>query len=177
MGKADAFLKALHQAIPIACREIVPSGDFRQSNCYYSSSEVVFKNCYEVDEHYKDIIDGKIMLRRGWRVYSSGPGIYIAMIVSRLLGLRTEFGNTIIDPVVSEILDGLIATIEYLGYHLQLKYRIRVGNFSPKSIVINNVSLDFKCEENLCRKGGAVMPLESFIKALNKKVNTVEITL
>ncbi|MBW6492853.1 MAG: hypothetical protein K0B15_16845, partial [Lentimicrobium sp.] len=46
MGKAEAFVKALRQAIPVGYREIVPCGDFRQSNCYYSSSDVTFKSRY-----------------------------------------------------------------------------------------------------------------------------------
>ena len=42
-GKADAFVKALRQAIPVGYRDIVPCGDIRQSNCYYSSSDVTFR--------------------------------------------------------------------------------------------------------------------------------------
>ena len=49
-GRADAFLIALRQAIPVAYRDVVPCGDIRQSNCYYSSSDVIFKNRYEADE-------------------------------------------------------------------------------------------------------------------------------
>ncbi len=74
-GKADAFLKALRQANPVAYRDIVPCGDIRQSNCYYTSSDVTFRNRYEADEHYEEIKTGKITLKGGWRIYSSGPGI------------------------------------------------------------------------------------------------------
>ncbi|MCX6224904.1 MAG: hypothetical protein NTV01_09190, partial [Bacteroidia bacterium] len=59
-GKADAFVKALRQAIPVAYREIVPCGDIRQSNCYYSSSDVAFKSRYEADELYDEIKTGTI---------------------------------------------------------------------------------------------------------------------
>jgi cellobiose phosphorylase len=45
-GRADAFLKALRQAIPVGYRDIVSSGDHRQSNCYYSSSDVTFRSRY-----------------------------------------------------------------------------------------------------------------------------------
>src|ERR1022692_3923 len=77
-GRADAFVKALRQAIPVGYRDVVPCGDIRQSNCYYSSSDVAFSNRYEADELYDGIKTGKFMLRGGWRVYSSGPGIFIA---------------------------------------------------------------------------------------------------
>ena len=114
-GKADAFMKALRQAIPVGYRDVVPCGDIRQSNCYYSSSDVIFRNRYEADERYDEIKTGKITLRGGWRVYSSGPGIYIGMVVSRLLGLRIESGNVIIDPVIPHSLDGLSASLDFFG--------------------------------------------------------------
>ena len=116
MGKAEAFVKALRQAIPVGYREIVPCGDFRQSNCYYSSSDVTFKNRYEADERYDEIKTGNITLKGGWRVYSSGPGIYISLIVSRLLGLRVESGNIIIDPVMPFSMDGLSASMDFMGH-------------------------------------------------------------
>ena len=43
-GHAEAFVKALRQANPIAYNEVVACGDVRQSNCYFSSSDVTFKN-------------------------------------------------------------------------------------------------------------------------------------
>ena len=115
IGNADAFVKALRQAIPVAYRDIVPCGDIRQANCYYSSSDVAFKSRYEADERYDEIKTGKITLRGGWRVYSSGPGIYISLIISRLLGLRIEFGNIIIDPVIPHSMDGLSASLHFMG--------------------------------------------------------------
>ena len=59
-GKADAFLKALRQAIPVDYRDIVPCGDIRQSNCYYSSSDIIFKSRYEADERYDEIKTGEL---------------------------------------------------------------------------------------------------------------------
>src|SRR5262245_66131498 len=99
LGKPDAFLHALRQAIPVDYQQVVPQGDLRQSNCYYSSSDVFFETRYDADARYADVIAGKLPLKGGWRVYSSGPGIYVALVVSRLLGLRIEYGNLILDPV------------------------------------------------------------------------------
>jgi cellobiose phosphorylase len=176
-GRADAFLRALRQANPVAYRDIVPCGDIRQSNCYYSSSDVAFKNRYEADELYDEIKTGKITLKGGWRVYSSGPGIYIGLIVTRLLGLRAESGNIIIDPVIPHPLNGLSASMDFMGHPMTFVYSVKEGCFSPKIISVNGKSVVFTYEENKYRKGGAVIPASEFLAMLNKQENTVEIEL
>jgi len=176
-GNANAFLKALRQAIPVAYREVVPSGDIRQSNCYYSSSDVIFRNRYEADEIYNEILTGEITLRGGWRVYSSGPGIFIGIIVTRLLGLRLEYGNVIIDPVMPYTLDGLSVSLDLMGGMVTFNYAIKEGNFSPKAIIINGIRVRFTHEENKCRKGGAVIPAYKFAALINPHDNNVDIHL
>jgi 1,2-beta-oligoglucan phosphorylase len=176
-GQADAFLKALLQAIPVAYRDIVPCGDIRQSNCYYSSSDVIFKNRYEADELYDEIKTGKIGLRGGWRVYSSGPGIYIGLIVSQLLGLRMESGNIIIDPIIPHSLDGLSASIDIMGYPVTFNYAINENCFSPKAISVNRNPVKFTIEDNRYRLGGAVIPRDHFFQMLSQEHNTVDIQL
>ncbi len=176
-GRADAFLKALRQAIPVAYRDVVPCGDMRQSNCYYSSSDVVFKTRYEADERYDDIKTGQIELKGGWRVYSSGPGIYIGIIVSKLFGFRIEFGNVIIDPVLPQVLDGLSVFMEIRGHRVNFLYSVKESAFSPKKITINGQSVKFNIEDNKYRKGGAIIPMDLFLRLLDQKENRVEIGL
>jgi len=176
-GRADAFLKALRQAIPVGYREIVPCGDIRQSNCYYSSSDVIFRNRYEADERYDEIQTGKITLRGGWRVYSSGPGIYIGLIFSRLLGVRIESGKIILDPVMPHSLDGLSASMNFLEHPVTFKYTVREGNFGPKTVSINGKAVPFRYEGNKYRKGGAVISTGQFRAMLDRQQNVVEVRL
>jgi len=176
-GRADAFLKALRQAIPVAYRDIVPCADIRQSNCYYSSSDVIFKNRYEADERYDEIKTGKITLKGGWRVYSSGPGIYIGLIVSRLLGLRKESGNVIVDPVIPHSLDGLSASMDFMGHSVTFLYTIKENSHGPKAISMNGKAVEFTFEENPYRQGGAVIPADRFLAMLDRQDNVVEIQL
>ncbi|MEI7499020.1 MAG: amylo-alpha-1,6-glucosidase [Bacteroidota bacterium] len=176
-GRADAFVKALRQAIPVGYNDIVPCGDFRQSNCYYSSSDVAFKNRYEADERYDEIKTGNIQLKGGWRVYSSGPGIYIGLIVTRLLGLRIESGNVIVDPVIPLSLDGFSASITFMSHPVTFFYSVKESNFSPKTISINGKPIRFTFECNKYRLGGAVIPSNQFLAMLNQQENTVEIQL
>jgi len=176
-GRAEAFMKALRQAIPVGYWEVVPCGDIRQSNCYYSSSDVTFRNRYEADERYDEIQAGKITLRGGWRVYSSGPGIYIGLIVSRLLGLRIVSGKIIVDPVLPHSLDGLSASLDLLDHAVTFNYVVNEGNFSPKVVSINGKAIQFKYEENQYRNGGAVISRGQFLAMLDRQENIVEVRL
>lgn len=178
LGNADEFVKALRQANPVAYREIVKCGDIRQANCYYSSSDVIFKSRYDADENYDKIKSGEYTLRGGWRVYSSGPGIYIGLIISRFLGIRTEYGNTIFDPVLPFSLNGFSVKFNYMGYPLSIKYDVQVSNFGPKAISINGKGKDFSLEENKYRRGGIVIATDELIAMLNNSVeNTIVIKL
>ena len=176
-GRAGAFVKALRQANPVAYRDIVPCGDIRQANCYYSSSDVAFKSRYEADERYDEIKTGRVALRGGWRVYSSGPGIYVALVVARLLGLRVESGKVIIDPVMPKSMDGLSASLTLMGHPVTFRYAVKEGNFGPTAIRVNGTPIQFSHEKNIYRKGGAVIPAGQFSAILDKLENTIEVTL
>ncbi len=177
IGNADAFVKALRQAIPVGYRDIVPCGDIRQSNCYYSSSDVTFKTRYEADELYDEIKTGNISLKGGWRVYSSGPGIYVSMVITRLLGIRIEFGNIIIDPVLPMNMDGLSVSLNLKSYPLTINYSVKFDSFGPKVIVVNGERILFSYEENKYRQGGSVIAEAQFLKYLNKQQNIIDIQL
>lgn len=176
-GQADAFLHALRQAIPVAYREIVPSGDIRQSNCYYSSSDAIFKSRYEADRLYSDIIRGNLTLRGGWRVYSSGPGIFIGIVMSHLFGLRISWGKVIIDPVMPRSLDGVQLSVKFLNRSLTLRYSVKERNCGPEKICINGTVVDFTEEENSYRRGGAVIPASIFSDLPELEDNMVDIYL
>lgn len=177
MGNAKAFVKALRQANPVAYNEVVNCGDLRQSNCYYSSSDVTFKNRYEADERYEEIKEGKVLLKGGWRIYSSGPGIYMGLIVWHLLGLRTEFDKTIIDPVIPKSMDGLSASLDYKGFPLTVSFYVKEETYHPKKISVNGNIIRFNYEDNQYRKGGAVIDINEFLVLLNKEKNEIKITL
>ncbi len=176
-GQAEAFIGALRKAIPAGYRESVPCSDIRQSNTYYSSSDVIFRNRYEADRLYSEIKTGSVTLRGGWRVYSSGPGIYIGIIVTRLLGLRIEWGNVIIDPVMPYSLDGLTVSMNFIGRQVSFRYDVRVNTSGPEKIRINGRNADYSAEYNPYRRGGAVIPASLFLDMLDRPDNRVDIYL
>jgi cellobiose phosphorylase len=174
-GRAEAFVKALRQAIPVDYRGIVAMGDLRQANCYYSSSDVTFRNRHEADELYGDVTGGKMTLRGGWRVYSSGPGIFIGLVVTKLLGIRMEADRVVIDPVIPKSLDGLSASIRLKGIRTTFIYRVKEEEFCPKAIRINGKALPYGKEENDYRAGGAVFSAAEFFNSLDQIDNEVVI--
>ncbi|HKY93399.1 MAG TPA: hypothetical protein VJM11_20270, partial [Nevskiaceae bacterium] len=90
VGDADAFFRALCLANPIGLRALVPSATLRQANCYYSSSDAAFADREQASAEYERVAKATIPLDGGWRVYSSGAGIALGLIVRRFLGLSVE---------------------------------------------------------------------------------------
>jgi cellobiose phosphorylase len=175
VGDGEALLRALRQAIAVGYDEVVPQGNARQANCYYSSSDVVFSSRYAADERYDEVVGGKMRLEGGWRVYSSGPGIFVALVVSRLLGLRIEFGQLIIDPVLARSLDGLQAALCFRGRPVVFAYRVAGRGFGPRAITVNGTAAQFDYQDQPYRDGGAILPLERFMAMLRPDGNRVEI--
>ncbi|MDM8003193.1 MAG: amylo-alpha-1,6-glucosidase [Bacteroidota bacterium] len=176
-GRAEAFLRALRQAVPADCRAVIPCADIRQSNCYYSSSDAIFENRYKADLQYGEILEGRITLRGGWRIYSSGPGIFSGIIMTHLLGIRREWGKYIIDPVLPPALDGLKATVKIEDSFVKFIYHVREGSCGPRRVVVNGTELNLHTEPNPYRAGGAVIDDKVFRDMPAGSINTAEIYL
>lgn len=124
LGHAEAFLQALALAHPIALGDRVASASPRQANCYYSSSDAAFADRYEAQAHYGRALAGEVALDGGWRIYSSGPGIALGLVISSLLGLRLEHDALVIDPVMPPVLDGLTVQLVLADMRFELTYRV-----------------------------------------------------
>jgi 1,2-beta-oligoglucan phosphorylase len=112
-GYADEAYHGLFVINPILLKNSVPNAYYRQSNVYFSSSDAWFMDRYEAKENFDRVKSGDILVKGGWRLYSSGPGIYINQLITRVLGIRVEHHNIIIDPVLPKKLDGLKVTYHY----------------------------------------------------------------
>ena len=47
--------------------------------------------------------EGTIAAEGGWRVYSSGPGLYVSLLLRHALGRSRYFGERVDKPVLSQI--------------------------------------------------------------------------
>jgi CRISPR-associated protein Csx3 len=153
-GDAERLLQALTLANPIGVTERVPNARLRQSTCYFSSSDAAFTDRYEAAAHYGEVMQAKVPLEGGWRVYSSGPGIFMRLIVECLLGVRRRGDFLEIDPVLAPSLDRLEASVPLNGASLDLSYRVGSRGVGPLAITINGVPLDTVPLSNPYRPAG-----------------------
>ncbi len=152
-GEANGFFRALCQFNPIAIRELVPTAGLRQANCYYSSSDPAFADRYEAFDRYDRVNRGEVTLEGGWRVYSSGAGIGVRLIMQNFLGLRQEAKSLVVDPVIPQALDGMKVTLRLGDLLLEVTYHIQAKGCGPVCVEFNGVSLDFTRDHNPYRPG------------------------
>ncbi|HKE39232.1 MAG TPA: cellobiose phosphorylase [Casimicrobiaceae bacterium] len=100
LGEAGALWEALVAANPIAVSECVANAVPRQRNAYFSSSDAAFPDRYQASAAWPTVKAGTIAVEGGWRVYSSGPGLYLNLLIRHALGRRRVFGNRINKPVL-----------------------------------------------------------------------------
>ena len=177
VGDADRFFRALCQANPIGIRAIVPTATLRQANCYYSSSDAAFDDRYHASEEYDRIAQGTIALDGGWRVYSSGAGIALSLIVRRFLGLSYEASALRLDPVIPQALDGLRIETSLRGQPLEVRYRIGSAGCGVVEVSLNDKPLSFTLEPNPHRRGAALVPLPAVLEQLRAQQNVLTIRI
>jgi cellobiose phosphorylase len=177
VGDVERFFRALCQANPIGIRALVPSATLRQANCYYSSSDAAFDDRYQASAEYERVADGTIPLDGGWRVYSSGAGIALGLIVRRFFGLNCEAAGLSIDPVIPSALDGLTLDTVLLGRPVLVHYRIGASGCGVKGIALNGVTLPFDTRANPHRRGAAAVPVSAVLERLTESNNTLTIDL
>jgi cellobiose phosphorylase len=177
IGEADRFFHALCQATPIAIRSIVPTATLRQANCYYSSSDAAFHDRYQASEEYERIARGTIALDGGWRVYSSGAGIALSLVLRRFLGLSCESHRLALDPVMPASLDGLRIGTTLLKRPVTVIYRVGPAGCGVHGVTLNGQALPFTSASNPHRRGAAVVRMDEFSDRLRTQGNELHIDL
>jgi cellobiose phosphorylase len=177
VGEAEAFFQALCQANPIAIASVVPRATLRQANCYYSSSDATFADRYQASEEYARVVQGTIDLDGGWRIYSSGAGISLSLIIRRFLGLSREGELLHLDPVIPAALDGLRVRTALADHPIEIEYRIRDPGCGVRQVLLNGSPLPFSAAANPHRPGAALVPIAAFLALLRADGNTLQVDL
>jgi 1,2-beta-oligoglucan phosphorylase len=166
VGDADALWWALQVVNPVGLAAVVPNVAPRQSNVYFSSSDADFPNRVEAAARWNELRSGRVPVRGGWRLYSSGPGLFLHTVRAALLGVRESFGDVVFDPVLPRSLDGLTARVTLDGRPVELTYRVREAVSAPSRIVVDGspVPLDTR-EDNPYRRGGWRVPAARLARA------------
>jgi cellobiose phosphorylase len=108
LGRAEAMLEGFGKVNPVAISASVPHSLPRQANAYFSSSDAVVATRYEAAERATTT-----SRRAGYRSMAAGgstravPGIFVNLVITRMVGLRRHYDQVVVDPVVPELLDGL----------------------------------------------------------------------
>jgi CRISPR-associated protein Csx3 len=178
VGDAEALWWALHVANPVGLTAVVPHASPRQSNVYFSSSDADFADRLEAARHWSELRTGRVAVRGGWRLYSSGPGLFLRMVRACLLGVRESFGDVVFDPVLPRSLDGMVARLRLCGRTVDVRYHVRERAFGPSRIAVNSVPLALAVRDgNPYRPGGYRVPATALSGLLNDEVNAIEVEL
>lgn len=152
LGKRDQVWNGLAAINPIGIQDVVPNAELRQSNAYFSSSDGKFATRYEAQQRFGELKDGSVAVKGGWRIYSSGPGIYMNQLISNALGIREEGGDLVIDPVLPAELDGLRFEFEYGGQPVTFLYHYTDG--VVRRVTVGGQEVPAELTANRYRSGG-----------------------
>lgn len=164
LGLGDEAWKSLFVINPIKITDVVPNARTRQSNLYFSSSEGCFNDRYDYSRGFDRLRDGTIDVKGGWRLYSSGPGIYLNQLISNVLGIRVLKNGVEFNPVLPEILDGLRIEINLFGKPVNLRYHLDKSGLraekSGETISAPSSSSPYRC-------GGCVVKSEDLMGTID----------
>lgn len=164
LGCSDRVWEALFQINPINIREAVPNALLRQSNMYFSSSDGLFTDRYDYYENFERLLDGSIAVKGGWRLYSSGPGIYLHQLIANVLGIRFLKDGLVIDPVLPHYMDGLRFSFTCFGQRTIFVYHIRENRNGSTEIMRNGAKVKGISQFNSYRNSGILISKEDFLK-------------
>jgi 1,2-beta-oligoglucan phosphorylase len=173
LGKTDEVWQGLQIINPIGLKDVVPNAERRQSNAYFSSSDGKFNTRYEAQERFSELRDGSVPVKGGWRIYSSGPGIYMNQLISNCLGVRREGEDWVIDPVLPDNLDGLKMDFEIMNRPVTFVYHL--GHPDSNRVVVNGKGASFEQLSNRYRRGGIKLKRQELEKWLHEESNTIEV--
>ncbi|RLQ96615.1 GH36-type glycosyl hydrolase domain-containing protein [Falsibacillus albus] len=172
LGKHEEVWNGLEIINPVGLKNVVRNAERRQSNTYFSSSDGKFNTRYEAQENFDQLRDGTVPVKGGWRIYSSGPGIYMNQLISNCLGIRREAGNLVIDPVLPKELDGMTFDFQYNGKPVTYIFHL---NQAEARVDINGQTVKIETVSNRYRSGGMMIHKETLDQALKNESNIIEI--
>lgn len=152
IGNGQEAWDSLFVINPIHIQNTVPNARIRQSNMYFSSSEGAYNDRYDYAENFGLLRTGSIEVKGGWRLYSSGPGIYLRQLIANVLGIRFDKDGLIIDSVLPKSMDGLCFTYDCFGKTFTFRYHL--ADAAELTAKADGELLAFTRLDNPYRKGG-----------------------
>lgn len=157
LGRA-AVGEELLRLSPIGMRERVPSALPRQRTTYTSSSDATFPDRYAAAAGFEGLRTGDVPTADGWRVYSSGPGIFVRQVLHGLLGLEERAHVLVLDPALAVEDDGLEITAVLAGAPRRVRYAVDPAATAVE-VRLDGAPAPTAPEPRAYRAGGAVLDL------------------
>ncbi|EJC78207.1 cellobiose phosphorylase [Rhizobium leguminosarum bv. trifolii WSM2012] len=120
-AEADELWKAISVVNPIAVTNALPNASLRQRNTYFSSSDAAFPDRYQAAADWKRVKAGKIAVDGGWRIYSSGPGLFTRSFVENILGFKRRFGRRQRKPLLPAVHASIDLQTDHAGWRRLLR--------------------------------------------------------
>lgn len=174
LGHGEEVWNGLQVINPVGITHVVRNAEKRQSNAYFSSSDGKFSTRYEAQSRFDELKNGEVPVKGGWRIYSSGPGIYMNQLITNSLGIRQENGNMVIDPILPAKLDGLQFQYKFWGKKMTFHYHF---TNDERKIHMNGKQVETSLTLNRYREGGLMVQKELAEKHLNSDRNVIDIWL
>jgi cellobiose phosphorylase len=99
-------------ANPIAVTDRLAQALPRQRNAYFSSSDAAFPDRYAASDEWSQVKAGTVGVEGGWRIYSSGPGIYAKLVIGHVLGRQRQWGRRTARPLLPQALQDVTVELE-----------------------------------------------------------------
>lgn len=160
MGDGERLYENLMKIVPINIMDHVPNARRRQSNAYFSSSEGDFRDRYEYARDFDKLRTGEIDVKGGWRIYSSGPGIFLGRLMKDMLGIRVSASGVAIDPVLPAAMNGMSCTRLVNGKRIRFTFLVERSGGTVQSIRCGDKEIPFATLPNPYRPGGAWIDAE-----------------
>lgn len=177
MGKADEVADNLYKIVPVGIQQAVPNAEVRQSNAYFSSSDGKFNDRYEAYRDFDKLKSGEVQVKGGWRIYSSGPGIYINQVISNVLGVRFDNDSLVLDPVIAKRMGKVTLDFSLYGKPCRLVINPEQEAHTPKRVELNGTEMTISILDNAYRTGGALVEKQALESALTEASNELVVWL
>lgn len=130
----------VQRLIPINIQNVVTNALPRQANAYFSSSDAAYSDRYQAQDHFSAVKKMEVGVKGGWKIYSSGPGIFMNQLIQGILGIQIR-GNTLTvsQNIPQVVLDSqLTVTLIFNGQ----EYRIQYPSTKSQTAEVSVTSVD-----------------------------------
>jgi cellobiose phosphorylase len=179
LGFAEEAWRGLSVVNPVLLARIVKNAEPRQSNMYFSSTDADFPTRPEANRDFARIRAEAVGLKGGWRLYSSGPGLFVKQLFHECIGIRDYFEHIVFDPVLPINLGRLSVLIEYEQRKLKIiitPFCRRTARTIPRVSVNGKMVTETTELPNPYRVGATGLIRERFLQLLrHNTINIIEI--